>query len=161
MRFVFVRHGHYDGKGKPAAEKKRTPLNAAGRRAAKAAGEYLMRENIVPDIVITTDTERTKETAKILLDALGMDNVKPQSRGGGFSAGKASLDAKLVEWLAGVEPAPSTVIFVGHDPSQAYCLGQLANPPDIPGENRACVLIYERNDAGEWMCSSNFAGLPK
>lgn len=159
MRFIFVRHGHYDGKGKPPPVKKRMPLNARGREAARAAGEFLRREGIVPDVVITTDAERTQETARLLLDALDVDDVSPRAAGSGFGGRGPDLDPKLDQWLAEIEPLPDTVLFVGHVTSQSHCLGKLGAPPAVPGDNRSCVLIYERGPDHRWTCVESFPGL--
>ncbi|MBW2735806.1 MAG: histidine phosphatase family protein [Deltaproteobacteria bacterium] len=146
MQFVFVRHGQYDGKGLSRAERKLAPLNDKGRTAAQAAGEYMKQENITPDFVITTDAERTKETARIILDALEVTDVEPQAKVGGFRKGKATIERKLGEWLGETEPA--VVMFVGHLPSQQYCVSDLPGSPNVPNENRSCVLLYERTSAG-------------
>jgi phosphohistidine phosphatase SixA len=159
MRFIFVRHGHYDGKGKTSAEKKVTPLNPRGREAARAAGEFLREHGIRPDVVFTTETARTKETAQIILGVLGLESLRAVPKSGGFAKGRADLDKKLEEWLKGPTPRAQTVLFVGHDTSQSYCLSELRSTPTIPPNNRSCVLVYRQQDGG-WACEASFVGLP-
>lgn len=158
MRFIFVRHGHYDKKGKLQPEKNKTGLNARGREAARAAGEFLKREGIVPEVVFTTRTERTRETARIVLATLGVEDVQPQARGGGFSKGKdkAGLDAKLAGWIGKTDP--DVVMFVGHHPSQNYCVSELSGTPDVPDGNKACVLVYDKQPDG-WLLTRHHLGL--
>ncbi|MBW2737227.1 MAG: histidine phosphatase family protein, partial [Deltaproteobacteria bacterium] len=160
MRFIFIRHGHCDGKGRPQREKDKLPLNDSGRRAARAAGAYLKEEGIVPDAVFTTKTERTQETARVVLDALGGVDLKLQAKGGGFRSGSTGgLDSKLDQWLAGVGVEPQTLLFVGHHISQSYCLRHLEGTPQIPAENRACVLVYEGGRGKSWTCVGAHVGL--
>ena len=61
-----VRHGQTQGNAKQIVEGIiDTPLNEKGRQQAKYAGEWLKNETY--DFVFTSDLERAKETASIIM----------------------------------------------------------------------------------------------
>ncbi len=97
MRFVFIRHGHFD----PGTDRKRGALTADGERQAVAAGDFLRQGGIVPDFVCTTNALRTQQTARLVLAAMGLAElpIHPQN-GGGFTIAGKNLAAKIAEWRA-------------------------------------------------------------
>ena len=48
------------------------PLNDRGRAAAPFMGGLLRRENLVPDIVVSSPARRARETAGLVKDAAGI-----------------------------------------------------------------------------------------
>lgn len=46
------------------------PLAKRGRKEAPGVGEWLLREGLVPDLVISSPAERAKETASLVCDAM-------------------------------------------------------------------------------------------
>ena len=131
------------------------PLNAHGREAARAAGQFLRRFEIFPDSVFTTQTARTKETASLVLAELEL-KVEPQPKNAGFAKGRMGLDGKLNEWLGRLQP--SVVMFVGHGVSQIYCISELPGSPNIPKEAHASVLVYDRTPNG-WSLAMQHPGV--
>lgn len=145
-RFIFVRHGDYDKAGLSLAEKKVAGLNETGAQQAMEMGEWLAAQGLAPDEVITTQAERTKETADWMLMAMSLESTATKAVSGGFALGKSGLDAKLAEWKCKGE----TVCFVGHCKQQEYCVAKMGGP-ELKRSDRA-VLVYERDDDGEWVC---------
>jgi phosphohistidine phosphatase SixA len=154
MRFVFVRHGHYD---KTNGDNDEAPLLEAGQDEARSAGEFLRREGVVPDLVCATRTRRTQQTAEIILATLE-STLAVQAKDAGFARGKSTLDEKLEEWIAEAGLTPWTVLFVGHHTQQLYCLRELPSQVSIPKDNRGCVLVYEKTDRGEWQLRCHHPG---
>ena len=147
-RFVFVRHGDYDKTGLSPSERKNTPLTELGAQQALEVGSWLQTQNIKLDEVITTETERTRETADWLLMTLDQDGQPVKSVTGGFSLGKTGLDEKLYNWKC-VGP---TVCLVGHCKQQEYCISLLGGPKLTNGQR--AVLVYERDSKGHWIYST-------
>lgn len=145
-RFIFVRHGDYDKAGLSLAEKKVAGLNERGAQQAMEMGEWLAAQGLAPDEVITTQAERTKETADWMLMAMDLEGVETRAVSGGFALGKRGLDEKLYEWRC----MGQTVCFVGHCKQQEYCVAELGGP-ELKRSDRA-VMVYERDDDGRWVC---------
>lgn len=159
MRFIFVRHGRCDKSIKP---KTKAPLTPEGVEAARQAGTFLRAQGIELDLVCTTKTVRTQQTAQHLLEALGRTDLPLHRHDAGVSkGGKYSLEAKLELWIAAANMSPQTLLFVGHHSTQEYCVDRLPAAPAIPKDNRGCVLVYDRDDAGAWQLVAHFPGLAK
>jgi broad specificity phosphatase PhoE len=157
LRFVFVRHGNYDKPTRTAA-RARAPLNAKGREAARRAGEFLREHGVVPDLVCTTDKQRTIDTADLVLEVLG---VAPPRRifGGGFKTGAklAEIEARLLAWSNLVAPPPRVLMFVGHHAQQNACLRELGGA-ERAERKHAAVLVYDWDPDGRWTLGPQFEG---
>jgi len=158
MRFVFIRHGHYD-KPKDKAARPRASLIPQGREAAQRAGEFLREQSIIPDLLCHTSTARARETADIVLRELGVERPVVDV-GSGFQKGatRREIEARVATWAALAVPAPEVIAFVGHDTQQIACLRELARGTlSIPKENRACVLVFDKDGDG-WTLGAHHSG---
>ena len=144
-RFIFVRHGDYAKAGLSLPERKTAPLTELGAAQALEMGEWLKAQGLTINEIVTTEAERTKETADWLCLAMDLESVRRQAVAGGFALGKSGLGEKLAAWRCKGE----TVCFVGHCKQQEYCVAALGGP-DLTNAQRA-VLVYEREDNGEWV----------
>mgnify|MGYP001194577995 CR=1 FL=1 len=144
MRFIFVRHGH---KAKGAGGD--PPLAEKGEQEARDMGLFLARQGIVPDLIVHTDTKRTRQTAELLLAALAPALVPVKDGGSGFKSGcpLADLEARLARWRALGEGEVGTLLFVGHHPQQHTCLARLGKPEGVSvKDNPRVVLVYDQGD---------------
>jgi broad specificity phosphatase PhoE len=155
MRFVFVRHGHYDHGTDPD----QGPLTEHGERQAREAGEFLRDAGIVPDFVVTTGTVRTRQTARLLLAAMGRGEQEslPLPTGGGFTVARANFDAKVASWRELAATPPETLIFVGHEPSQHACRKRSSGLV-LPKGTHGVVIVFEHEGDGEWRMVRSFGG---
>ncbi len=154
MRFVFARHAHYDRGTNPD----QGPLTEHGERQAREAGEFLRDAGIVPDFVVTTRTTRTRQTARLLLAAMGRGELEGQPlKKGGFTTGGENFDAKVAEWRALAPTPPETLMFVGHEPSQNAC--EKRSPGLVlPKGTHGVVVVFEREGQGDWRVVRSFGG---
>lgn len=165
MYFIFVRHGHKEGKKygwKKSSPK--PPLTELGKQAAVDAADFLLGldARYKPELVVTTDTVRTKQTAEIICDQKEFGKTARRVAGGGFRIRKKtpvqklenSLEFKLARWIKEAEfeenERPTCVLFVGSGTSQKYLrnTGNIPYPDDIHKKAKACVLVYEIDDDG-------------
>ena len=154
-RFVFIRHGSYDKEGLDPRDRVDAPINDRGWEGAMAAGELLVAWGIEPDLVVTTRTRRTWETAQVVLMAADLE-APVVTVEGGFAVGKSSLEEKLADW-ASVTSA-KTVVFVGHCKNQQY-LKKYEDFPKTEAKARAAVAVYERNELGGWTLVASAPGV--
>jgi phosphohistidine phosphatase len=87
------------------------PLNKRGRAAAKAIGEYLARQKIVPAQVLCSSARRTRETLEGVQKALG-DAVPARFEKGLYLADAAALLRRLRRLNDSFE----SVMLIGHNP---------------------------------------------
>jgi phosphohistidine phosphatase SixA len=158
IRFVFIRHGTYAKAGVPRRRRKGAPLTEEGRQEVRHTAAFLKRQGIRPDLVFTTMTRRTAESAEIVLEVLGLGHVKPQPKESGFRRSpeaSTELDPTLARWV----PDPKgelTVMFVGHNNQQSYCNKHLVTPVIMPLDVKGGALVYERDAGGRWVQSAHF-----
>jgi len=70
MDIYFVRHGETELNARHTHQPPSTPLNSRGRDQILSVAEYLRPMN--PDLIITSDYQRTKETARLIGNTLGL-----------------------------------------------------------------------------------------
>jgi phosphohistidine phosphatase len=80
------------------------PLAKRGRKEAPGVGEWLLREGLVPDLVISSPAERAKETASLVCDA--MDFKKRTSSGTRMSMRRRYPPSLAFSPAARPRPAP-------------------------------------------------------
>ncbi|MDY0062369.1 MAG: phosphoglycerate mutase family protein [Myxococcota bacterium] len=146
MRFLFVRHGH-----KAHGAGNDQPLTERGEQEARDMGRFLVRQGIVPDLIVHTGKKRTRKTAELLLEALAPARVPVKDGGSGFRSGctLAELEARLDRWVALGEGEVGTLLFVGHCKQQQACLARLGAPAGVEVQTHdRTVLVYTQGEHG-------------
>lgn len=73
-RIIIARHGNTFAKGEtPTRVGGKTDLALVESDRGHKVGEFLKRENLIPDVVFAAPLKRTTETAKLAIEALGID----------------------------------------------------------------------------------------
>lgn len=149
--FVYVRHGH---PCKPAddsqAANNAKPLDDKGFDDAVAAGEWLLAQGIVPDLIVHTNKVRTEETATLIQEVLGT-KLAPLVVTGGFEQGAddGDIDQRINWWERQAGRPVRTIMFVGHHTQQIALLRELGGPK-VADKARGAVLTYDLGEDGEW-----------
>lgn len=97
----------------PAQEDFDRPLNERGLKAAPAAGAALVKLGIVPDLVLCSAAQRTRETLKHVMAAMALPTPP-----------KTVIDEKLylaspvtlLELIRDIPEGRSCVLLIGHNP---------------------------------------------
>ena len=130
VQLVIVRHAEA-ASGEPDELR---PLTPAGRDAARALGQQLVRDGVRPDAVLTSPLLRARETAQELARPAGLE-AEPDER----LAPGATAEAVR----AAAEERGETVVVVGHQPDCSRIAAALAGgeePPFPPGGMLAIEL---------------------
>ncbi|WP_116134298.1 histidine phosphatase family protein [Tropicimonas sp. IMCC34043] len=100
------------------------PINKRGKRAAKAIGAWLAKEELNPDRVLSSSARRTRETWE------GMKLPgQPDLRKELYHAGPE----EMLAMLQAVTPGAGTILMIGHNPGVAELAHMLvAEQPDHP-----------------------------
>ncbi len=108
------------------------PLAKRGRKACPRIARWIRKQDVLPDLVVSSPATRAEETARRVLEAAGGD---PETivydeaiYGGGI--------ADLIEILAGVPSTFRRVMVVGHNPGFEMFVEWLANEPIRAPEGR-------------------------
>ncbi len=146
LRLILVRHAKSSWTD-PALDDHARPLNGRGRRSAAAIGEWLARNGHAPDLVLSSDSARTRETWALIAPALSAEPMIEWRRELYHAGAQDMLDI-----LRGAGTA-QTVLMLGHNPGIAGFAGMLARRPhphprfrDFP---TAATAVIEM-DAAAW-----------
>lgn len=140
-RLILARHAKSDW-GDPALPDHARPLNRRGRRSAKALGDWLRGEGLVPGEILCSPAKRTQETCARL---------------------RLPLAPRLIESLYMAEPEDmldvlreargDTVLMIGHNPGIAEFAARLvAEPPAHPrfDDYPTGATLVADFDIGDW-----------
>lgn len=117
---LLLRHAKSDW-GSGAASDFERPLARRGKRDAPRVGEWLYREGLVPNQVLSSPAQRARQTALKVCKAL---DIKKKA----ICWEPAIYDASLAELLAVLGRCPATartVLLVGHNPGLEELLRHL------------------------------------
>ena len=108
---LLMRHAHAGAK-KPGQSDFDRPLDPLGRRAAAAMGRVLLRENLMPEFIVSSAASRAEETARLVAEncpASPPVECSPEL----YSAAPEGYLQTLREACG----PQSTVLLVGHNPT--------------------------------------------
>lgn len=125
---LILRHGKSDWDVE--VEDFQRPLKERGRRDARRMGAWLLRQDLVPDHVVTSPAERALTTARKVCKALGVGSGAVRRDSRVYAAG---VD-ELLEALGDCPEATRRVLLVGHNPGLEellrYLTGGAVPEPD-------------------------------
>ncbi|MGK5737594.1 SixA phosphatase family protein [Micromonospora sp. URMC 103] len=148
---VLLRHSRAEqAEDVPDADR---PLTARGRADAEAAGAWLAKHGLLPDVVLCSTSRRTRETWHGV--AMGMTGAPPE----GGSAGprpevRYSEDAyeahpeDLLALIRRVDPSARTVLLVAHNPGISLLSALLDPQRADPDGLRTTDLAVHRSAPG-------------
>ncbi|MFY1685894.1 SixA phosphatase family protein [Micromonospora sp. WMMD730] len=127
-------------------------LTARGHADAAAAGAWLTRQGLLPDVVICSAARRTRQTWHDV--ALGMTGSRPEGAPAGTAPvvryAAAAYEAHpddLLDLVRTVEPEAGTVLLVAHNPGVSL-LSALLDPDRADREGlRTSDLVVHRTAA--------------
>ncbi len=145
LRLILMRHAKSDW-ANPVLKDFERPLNGRGRRAGRAIGMWLARNQINPDVVLCSSAVRTRETLSLVGDSFAsrpkIEFLK--------SLYLAPPETMLTE-LSKITSA-KTVLLLAHNPGCATLAEALADvaPPHPKFHNypsaATCVFNFDAED---------------
>lgn len=104
------------------------PLAGRGRTDAVLVADWLQAHGFAPDLVIASDSARTRETMNIVLPRF---SPLPAAR---LEPGLYLAEAEEILAVAQTAPAPETLMLIGHNPGiaeLAVALTGVGEPEDV------------------------------
>ncbi len=134
-RLILMRHAKSSWHSDAPTDHAR-PLAPRGRRDAPRVGHRLVELDWSPELVLSSDSARTRETWALVAEEL---LVAPQVRflAALYHGGAEALGAALAE----VPPGVRTVLALGHNPGWEELATRLANEPVTL--KTACAALLE------------------
>ncbi|RMD52569.1 MAG: histidine phosphatase family protein [Nitrospirae bacterium] len=107
---ILVRHAK-SKKGPDYPDDFKRPLSSRGKKNAISAGEFLKKQGIMPELIISSDAKRAKKTTKRVISAMGYNGDVVFKRDLYLEGFKAYIDV-----LKKLDDSIRTVMLVGHNP---------------------------------------------
>ena len=122
---ILTRHAKSSWKTNALSDHDR-PLNARGRASATAIGHWLKSNGYTPELILSSDAKRTKETTERIVDALST-NPAIEYHSDLYHASPNRITAHFSAHSA------SPLLLVAHNPGIAIAADALvSDPPDHP-----------------------------
>ena len=152
MRLIFLRHGEKVRGGKD------TPLTQHGCHQATLAGKWLRDAGHRPTHVLTTKMIRTVRTAELALAEAMPDGCVVMPPRSGMAVNPVGWD-RLTADLAARLGADTTVLLVGHEPTQDFIERTWTQDRPAPQHNHCAMFVIEGEAGGAWRCVEAFEGV--
>lgn len=154
---LLLRHAKSDWDSDAASDIER-PLAKRGRREAPRIGEWLYREGLVPDRIVSSPAERARETTLKVCKGLDYKKRDVHWEVAVYDAGLEELLKVLAQYPSG----PAIVLLVGHNPGLEDLLryltdGDLEEPANGKLLPTAALARLEMPD--DWSALAAGAGL--
>ncbi|NUT00528.1 MAG: histidine phosphatase family protein [Sphingomonas sp.] len=150
MKTLFIlRHAKSDW-GDSSLKDFDRPLNERGWKAAKAMGREMRERDLVPDMVLSSPSRRTKETLARLEEGFGQAFEAAEDRRIYLAETETLID------LVSKAPAKADrLMVVGHNPGMHELVLALAEGPqdlkdEIAHKYPTCALAEISFDIGDW-----------
>ncbi len=121
-RLLIMRHAKSSWNNEDLSDHQR-PLNKRGRKDATRMGEELVALDLVPEIIISSDSQRTTETYSLLVEALG-ESIPEIDTTRAFYGGNAD---DISDALDDVSDHISTIMVLGHNPGWTQAVGYFSD----------------------------------
>ncbi len=111
LRLMLLRHAKSSWSDAKLSDRAR-PLTGRGKKAAKAMGEYLSKEGLVPELILASPAERAQQTLQLVQPSLNVERVETVDRLYDFGDGEALLD--VIHTHGG---SAKSLMLIGHNPA--------------------------------------------
>ncbi|MCA9557487.1 MAG: histidine phosphatase family protein [Myxococcales bacterium] len=147
-RLVLMRHAKSSWANSLLSDHDR-PLNDRGQREAPVMGARLVEAGWVPQVVVSSDSQRTRETWEGLCEHLPAD-LEPTFTGALYLARPPAVQ----QALRGLDDAVETVMLLGHNPGFSMAVHWLSGVEvDLKTAHAALLTI----DAPDWAAAAKAA----
>lgn len=110
MDLLLIRHAKAEAHGHPLGDGARA-LTEKGQSQSRKVGEFLVREELIPDLVLSSPLVRSRETAEIVCTAAGADPPVIQNW-----LGCGMQPTEALSELAAFATSARRIAIVGHEP---------------------------------------------
>ncbi|MFM8303910.1 MAG: SixA phosphatase family protein [Actinomycetota bacterium] len=146
-RLLLLRHAKSSWSDATARDHDR-PLNARGRRAAPLVGDYLRREDLVPDRVLCSSARRTCETLALLDLPDTTDGVIEHDL-------YLAHPETVLEAVRGTVASVTSLMVIGHNPTMHELALDLAHGGDVAaraalGRGYPTAALAALGVTGDW-----------
>ncbi len=143
-KLTLIRHAK-SGWSSPNLKDIDRPLNERGKRDAPFIGELLLKKQILPDIVYSSDAVRALTTAKIICEKINYPTNKILIKSEIYEASITDL----LNLLASFQDVNNHVMMFGHNPGFTYLANYLCN--NFNNNMPTCSFVHLTFETNNWI----------
>ncbi len=143
-KIVIIRHAKSSW-ANPLQSDYDRPLNDRGLHDAPMMGERLLKQKVIPDLIIASTAKRAAQTAKLVAAAVGYEVGRIQWQDKLYHC----ISNVFVEVLATLDDAIRTVFIVAHNPGVSEFAGDVSSGLRIE-EMPTCGVAGIELEADHW-----------
>lgn len=144
-RLIVVRHAKSSWKSGAASDHER-PLNKRGRHDAPRVARALVDRGWVPDLVLSSDSERTRETWKLFATVFAEvgANIDVDFRREFYEADVQTI----ANGVSAMPPSAQTLMIIGHNPTFELLVERWVGKPV---RVTTCNAVLLESNAATWV----------
>lgn len=124
------------------------PLNQTGRKQAEEIGTLLSKKEFVPDIILTSRSRRTLQTAELLVEAAGLDEqiITPTE---GLYNSNADQIVRVIRTTEIIKDA-NTIMILAHNPGISRLAMECCGPMTTLYFSPGSIATFELEEEIDW-----------
>ncbi|WP_457607572.1 SixA phosphatase family protein [Nitratifractor sp.] len=134
---LLMRHAKSSWK-EPLSDHER-PLNKRGRKAAKKMGKFLEEHALLPELILSSDAVRARETAHRLAKAAGFPEKKISLTPELYDAGAD----EILDLIRSLDPKIDSVLLIAHNPGISDAAVHLCGDPMPTWMPTAAITVID------------------
>ena len=140
-KLLLLRHGKSSWDNPDLADQER-PLTNRGKESASVIGKFLKKENLIPDLIISSTAKRANKTADIVAKRSGYSK-KIVNSGALYTASSENYANIIHE----IDDKHKTILLVGHNPSMEEVVERITVETHIM---KTCSLAHIDLSISSW-----------
>jgi phosphohistidine phosphatase len=133
------------------------PLNNRGKKDAPLMAEVLKKKNIAIDLIISSTSKRTMETAKVFANTLNLKIIEDRNL-------YLASEPEIIRMAKEIDDCYDSVILVGHNPGMTNLINLVSNTgiDNLPTTGMIGIPVkHTWNNFGSEKCEILFFEFPK
>ncbi|MFZ1279419.1 MAG: histidine phosphatase family protein [Ignavibacteriaceae bacterium] len=133
------------------------PLNNRGKKDAPLIAEVLKKKNIKMDLIISSTSKRTMETAKVFANTLNLKIIEDRNL-------YLASEPEIIRIVKKIDDCYDSVILVGHNPGMTNLINLVSNTgiDNLPTTGIIGIPVKNTwNNFGSEKCEILFFEFPK
>lgn len=159
IKLIFMRHGEAEPPGRDDLNRS---LTARGQQKVRAVAAGLQRVDFVPDMILSSHANRTRETTLLAAEVLQVPSHTLN-----FCKPLYLADfGTLLEELSEIDGQGKTILLVGHNPGWSDIVSSLTNQALSLSPGDACCCVFDGSEplylaltsVGQWQLRAHITG---
>ena len=142
-KLILMRHAKSDWNN--SLDDFERPLSERGKKEAPIMGKFIKNEDLIPDLLISSPSQRTKETLDLILNEVKED-IKIKFNDIIYE----NSYSKIVNLISGTDDKIKTLMILGHNPSMEELSKYFTGLDNFYDKFVTSALVLIKFDIKDW-----------